>query len=130
MHKSDNNNNNKKKKGPDPKDLVALSKIKKAKTVEGEEEEEETSPPHVIQDNHSEDEVKSVASDAESIASFHKCNCCHNFGHEGFPCYKCEEDACSYFVGRKLNNREMDEAMEHMRKEDDDENEDEEEENY
>ena len=111
---SNNNNNKNKKKGLDPKEPVAPSKIKKAKTVEGEEEEEKTSPPPVVQDNHSEDEVESVASDTESVESFYECNYCCNFGHQGCPCYNCGEDAGSYFIGRKLNDEEMDEAIEFM----------------
>ena len=33
-------------------------------------------------------------------------------------CRRCDEEAGSYFVSRKLNDRQMDEAMEFVRKED------------
>ena len=53
-----------------------------------------------------------------SIASLYACNYCHSFGMEGCPCGRCGEDAGSYYVGEKMTEEKMEEAVRLMREED------------
>ena len=61
--------------------------------------------------------------DDASIQSLYSCNYCHNFGIEGNRCKRCGEDSGCYFIGEKMTEQKMDEAIELMKKEDNEEEE-------
>ena len=78
--------------------------------------------PPTVKSDYSDNEVNSVHSKDSfmSVASFYECNYCdcHNFGREGYPCCRCGDDSGSYFVGKKLDDNEMDWKVELMREQD------------
>ena len=80
------------------------------------------SHPPIINSQDSDNEINSVGSEDSimTIFSFYECNYCdcHNFGREGYPCSRCGEDSGSYFVGKKLDDKEMDRKVELMRVQD------------
>ena len=59
--------------------------------------------------------------DEGSLASLYSCSYCHSFGMEGCPCGRCGEDAGSYYVGEKMTEEKIEEAVRLMREEDENE---------
>ena len=78
--------------------------------------------PLTVNSDDSVNEVHSVHSEDSftTVVSFYECNYCdcHNFGREGYSCSRCGEDSGSYFVGKKLDDKEMDRKVELMRVQD------------
>ena len=64
--------------------------------------------------------------DDASIQSLYSCNYCHNFGIEGNRCQRCGEDSGCYYIGEKMTEQKMNEAIELMKKEDNEQEEEEE----
>ena len=80
------------------------------------------SHPPIVNSQDSDNEINSVCSENSitTIVEFYECNYsdCHHFGHQGYPCSRCAHDSGSYYVGKKLDDKEMDRKVELMRQQD------------
>ena len=74
------------------------------------EEEDDTEEVAAGEEENEQEEEEENESDSISVYSCSNQNC-FSFGMEATPCYDCGEDACSYYLGRRVNAQRMEEYV-------------------
>ena len=76
-------------------------------------------PVEIFQNDPESDPEEEEEDEDEDEMSVYGCsNICHSFGAAGTPCGRCGEDSSSYYVGDKLNQQQIEDAIRWMEEED------------